>query len=382
MALIFDAVRSPRAKGKLGGSLSSLKPDELVAKLIDAIRHRGGDLLEPDALILGAVGQVGSQGGNVALVSKFRASLPDHTTAFTTNNYCVSGLTAINQAAAMIDSKQATSVLAGGVEMMSQVPFMADKADFYQDNSLPTNSRYLLVALAADRLAEDEGITRDELDKVTLLSQQRAASAENTPLIASRIAIENLNSEECLKLGTADSLAALEPAFAAAAPHYADILGRAIDHRHTIAHAPPVADGAALALVGADGAVSAKPRAKILASADIGGDPAESLTACFTAMELALSRANLSLDDMDRIEFMEAFAVTIAKFLRDYPVSPEKVNVGGGHIAKGHPLGATGAILVSSLLDALDEADGRYGIVVAAGASGAGSALVVQRLEH
>lgn len=281
----------------------------------------------------------------------------------------------------MVDSGQADQVLAGGVEMMSQVPFMADKADFYQDDSLPVSRRYLLVALAADRLAEDEGISREQLDAVTLASQQKAAAAENTGLVASRIAIDALNTEECLKLGTAESLAALEPAFAAAASHYKDVLGRDIDHRHTIAHAPPIADGAALSLLGTKDAFNTQPRAKILAAADIGGDPAESLTACFAATELALSRAGLTLEDMDRIEFMEAFAVTIAKFLRDYSVPAEKVNVGGGHIAKGHPLGATGAILVSALLDALDHADGRFGIVIAAGASGAGSALVVERLE-
>ncbi|RZV37382.1 MAG: acyl-CoA thiolase, partial [Acidimicrobiales bacterium] len=132
--------------------------------------------------------------------------------------------------------------------------------------------------------------------------------------------------------------------------------------------------------VGVEGAVDAEPRARIVACAEVGGDPAESLTAGFVAMERALERAGLTLDDMDRIEFMEAFAVTIVKFMRDYEPSSEKVNVGGGHLAKGHPLGASGAILLSSLLDALDVAQGRYGIVVAGGAFGTGSAMIVERV--
>ncbi|MGI9229950.1 MAG: acyl-CoA thiolase, partial [Gammaproteobacteria bacterium] len=205
-------------------------------------------------------------------------------------------------------------------------------------------------------------------------------AAEGTDLVASRIPANGLDHEECLRVGTLESLGALEPAFGAAAEHYRDILGRDIDHRHTIAHAPPISDGAALALVGAEGAVDTKPRAQIVACAEVGGDPAESLTAGFAAMGRVFEHSGLSLDDMDRIEFMEAFAVSIVKFMRDYEVSPEKVNVGGGHLAKGHPLGASGAILVSALLDALDAANGRYGIVVAAGASGIGSAMIVERM--
>jgi acetyl-CoA C-acetyltransferase/acetyl-CoA acyltransferase len=192
--------------------------------------------------------------------------------------------------------------------------------------------------------------------------------------------VNGLDYEECLRLGTLDSLAALEPAFGGAAKYYKDILGRDIDHRHTIAHAPGISDGAGLALIGAEGAIDAKPRARIVACAEVGGDPAESLTASFAAMEQVFERANLSLDDMDRIEFMEAFSVSIVKFMRDYKPSPEKVNVGGGHLAKGHPLGASGAILVSTLLDALDASKGRYGLVVAAGASGTGSAMIVERI--
>ena len=382
-AFIYDAVRTPRGKARPDGGLATLKPQELVSGLISAIAERTGAAAKPDALLLGAVGQIGAQGGNIALVSKLHAALPDETTAFTLNNYCVSGLTAIGQAAAMVASGQARCVLAGGVEMMSRVPFMADNADYYSDASFERRTRYIPVALAADRLAEDIGVTRAEMDQAALLSQQRTAAAEGTSLVASRIALAGLNREECARPSTTlESLAALAPAFAALANQYRDAMGdRQIDHRHTVSHAPPMADGAALALVGAEG-IAATPRARIVAWAEAGGDPVQSLTAGFTAMQRVLEKARITISDLDRIEFMEAFGVTIVKFMRDFKPDPTKVNVGGGHLAKGHPMGATGAILLSSLLDALDAGRGKLGLVVVAGASGVGGAMIVERLER
>ena len=378
-AYIHDAVRTARGKARPDGGLASLKPHELVGGLIDALEARGHPARNANALILGCVGQVGAQGANVALVTKLHAGLPDDSPAYSLNNYCVSGLTAIGQAAGLVETGQADSVLAGGVEMMSRVGFMADKADYYEDSSFPTRTRYIPVVVAADRLAEDIGVSREEMDAAALSSQQRTAAAEGTPLVASRIAVNGLDREEAARATTtAESLAAMPAAFAPLGQQYAEALGgRALDHRHTVAHAPPMCDGAGLALVTgqADGA-----RARIVSWAESGGDPVASLTAGFTAMDRALERANLTLADMDRIEFMEAFAVTIVKFMREREVDADKVNVGGGHLAKGHPMGATGAILLSSLLDALDACGGRYGLVVAAGAQGVGSAMVVERM--
>ncbi|HVY86447.1 MAG TPA: acetyl-CoA C-acyltransferase [Caulobacterales bacterium] len=379
--LIYDAVRTPRGKARPDGGLARFKPQDLVAGLIDAAYRRTGAARAPDALVLGAVGQVGAQGGNIALVSKLRAGLPDGTSAFTLNNYCVSSLTAVGQAASMIRAGQARTVLAGGVEMMSRVAFMADNADYYTDGSFPPRARYIPVALAADRLAEDTGVTRAEMDAAALLSQSRAAAAEGTPLVASRIGMADLDRDQCPRPTTRESLAKLGPAFSELSEQYHGALGgRRIDHRMTMAHAPPMADGASMAIVGAEGAVDAQPRARIVAWAEAGGDPAASLSAGFAAMERVLATANLTLADLDRIEFMEAFAVTIVRFLRDWKPDMDKVNVGGGHLAKGHPMGATGGILLSSLLDALDVAQGRYGLVVATGASGVGSAMIVERL--
>lgn len=379
---IYDAVRTPRGKARPDGGLAALKPQELIGGLVDALEARGHDPRSAEALVLGCVGQVGAQGANIALVSKLHAGLDDGASAFTINNYCVSGLTAIGHAASRIALGGVGRALGGGVEMMSRVPFMGDNADYYTDESFPKRSRYIPVVLSADRLAEAEDVSREEMDAAALASQTRSAQAEATPaLIASRIPLGGLAAEECIRPQTsAESLAAMRPAFAPLAKQYADALDGPIDHRHTIAHAPPVCDGAGLAVLGGAPGPGERPRARILAYAEAGGDPHAALLAGFTAMDRALAQAGLTLADMDRIEFMEAFAVTIAKFLRDRPVDPAKVNVGGGHLAKGHPMGATGAILLSSLLDALDAGDGRLGLVVASAAGGIGAAMVVERL--
>lgn len=379
---LYDAVRTPRGKAKPDGGLAALTPHELVKQQIDALRARLGDAVNsPEALLLGCIGQVGDQGGHIALVCKLHAGLPDATVAHSINNFCASGLSAIGQAAAMVGSGQAETVLAGGVECMSRVSFMGDRASYYTDAGFPIRTRYIPVVLAADRLAAAEGFTRGELDAVALTSQQKATAAEGIPaLTRSRIPTGTLQAEECIRpITDAASLAAMSASFEALQDQYAEALGGVhFEPLHTLGHAPPVCDGAAIALVGK--ANLGQPRARVLAFAESGGDPVASLTAGFAAMDKALVRARLTLADIDRIEFMESFAVTIARFLRNYSVDPEKVNVSGGHIAKGHPMGASGAILTSTLLDCLDEADGTLGLVVVSGASGVGAAMVVERL--
>jgi acetyl-CoA C-acetyltransferase len=387
-AYLFDVVRSPRGKARADGGLAQLKPQELVRQLCSALDERAGDApsQRTEALVLGCVGQIGAQGGNIALVSKLHSGLPDEAAAYTLNNYCVSSLTAIGQAAAMVSSGQVRNALAGGVEMMSRVPFMADAAHYYTDPTMPARSRYIPVALAADRLAEDEGIDRATLDAFALRSQQRAAAAEtNAALIRSRIPMVGadgataLATEECVRPQTsAASLAAMQPAFVELAKAYAGPLGRSVDHRHTIAHAPPICDGASLALVG-DKNAARRPRARIVGYAQCGGDPYASLLAGIGAMDRVLDRAGMKLQDVDCIEFMEAFAVTIAKFMRDRDVDPQRVNVAGGHLAKGHPMGASGGILLSTLLDVLEARGATTGLVVASGAAGVGAAMLVER---
>lgn len=377
---LHDAVRTPRGKAKPDGGLASETPHGLVAALVDALEARGTAPRDCDALLLGCVGQVGAQGGNIAQVAKLAAGLPDRTAAQSINAYCASGLIAVGQAAALIEQGVAGRVLAGGVEMMSRVPFMADRADYYTDPSFAGDARYVPVALAADRLATRRGVTREAMDQAAERSQARALAAESEAgLTASRIAVTGLDRDECIRPGLdAAKLAAMAPGFAELRESYAEALGdEPFDSRMTIAHAPPMCDGAALALVSGE---AAGARARIVAYAQAGGDVGDSLLAGFTAMETVLARAGLGLGEIDAIEFMEAFAVVIARFLRDYDVSPERVNLAGGHLAKGHPMGATGAILLSTLLDVLDARGGRYGMVVVTGASGIGAGMIVERV--
>lgn len=380
---LYDALRTPRGKARPDGGLSGLTPPELVGVLVAGLRTRTGQACaDPGALVLGCVTQSGAQGGHLAMAVKQHNALPDSCAAQTLNNYCSSGLSAIGHAAAMVAAGQESTVLAGGVEMMSRVPFLSDRADFYADTALPPRRRFIPPVLAADRLAQAEGISRAQLDACALVSQQRAEASDADPALqASRMNAGDLSGEECIRRGTtAERLAALPGAFGSLQADYAEALeGQQFEPLHSLSHAPPMCDGAALALVGAAG-LGLVPRARILAYAESGGDPVASLSAGFAAMDKALARAGLSLGQIDRIEFMEAFAVTIAKFLRDRAPDPARVNVSGGHLAKGHPMGATGAILTSSLLDALDAGAGQLGLVVTTGAMGVGAAMVVERI--
>ena len=387
-AFVYDHVRTPRGRGKPDGSLHEITPIQLGTQVLAALRHRNElDTALVDDVVFGCVAPIGEQGSDIARVAALNADYAQSVAGQQLNRFCASGLEAVNNAAAQVMSGQSDAVIGGGVESMSRVPFMADNADYYRDAAFPPRTRYVPVALAADRLAEDERIGRDALDAAALRSQQRAAAAERSEALQrSRIAIRAadgtiaLAHDECVRAGTtAEALAAMPPAFAELADTWREALGRRIDHRHTVAHAPPITDGAGLTLVAREARGGTRPRARILAYAEAGGDPQAGLLAGFTAMDRVLARAKLTLGDIDRIEFMEAFAVTIAKFLRDRDVDPARVNVAGGHLAKGHPMGASGAILVSSLLDVLDAADARTGLVVASGASGIGAALVVER---
>lgn len=375
---IHDAVRTPRGKGKAGGALASLMPEDLTTACIDHLEARGRPVRAlAERLIVSSVGQVGAQGGHIAMVAKLHGGLRPEAAAAWPMALSPPAQKLLRLCAAAA-SGQARHSLAGGVEMLSRVPFMADTAAHYTATNLPLHSRYIPVALAADLLAEAEGLTRAELDAVALTSQSRAASVS---LNASVVPLAGLTADETPRATSAASLASLPPAFPALAAQYRAVIGDApVDHRHTLGHAPPLADGAALALIGPADAALPPPRARILAFAESGGDVRASLTAGFAAMQNALERAGLGLADMAAVEFMEAFAVTIAKFLRDFPVDPARVNIAGGHIARGHPMGATGAVLTAILLDALDAVQGRYGLVVASGAQGVGVAMVVERL--
>lgn len=397
---IFDAVRTPRGKGRPDGSLAEVKPARLVAQLIQALAARNGSasVASVDHLTLGCVTQVGVQGGHIAISARIQAGLPDEVAALTINNFCVSGLSAIADAARRIASGQADLALAGGVESMSQAPFLADGADFYTDMDLASAMGWAPVGLAADLLATVEGISGTELNAAVLRSHRRAAAAWAQGRYAGRVipvtgadgAVALDRDENIRDFGDGAGLARLGPVFAAAgAQGYDEVLLShrpdltRVEHVHTVAHCPPIADGAALLLLGtleAGRALGLTPLAQIRSVGESAGDRVLQLTAGFSAMARALDRAGLALSDVGAIEFMEAFAAVPVLFERRYEPDMARVNPNGGHLAMGHPMGATGAVLATTLLDDMAQLDAETGLVVATGGVGVGAAMVLERV--
>ncbi len=403
---IYDALRTPRGKGaapkegKAGGSLHNVPPQELIRQLVDAFAARHGDSVRESVsrLLLGCVGQVGSQGGHLALMSRIAAKLPEATVPKTINNYCVSGMTAVIEAALRTRAGEPGLSLAGGVEMLSQVPFQADKAAYYSDAATSAELNWVAPIIGAELIATDDGFSKAELDALTLRSHQRAAEAwrsgsydDSVIHVRDRDGETLLAQDELVRPELTDAqLASMPPAF--------EQLGRAgqdqrvLDHRpdlsavhhvHSIANCPGMADGAALLLTGsAEAGKSAglRPRARVVALAETAGDPVLQFGAGFDAMDRALAAAGLELAHLDRIEFMEAFAAVPLRFERRYEVDSERVNVNGGHLAMGHPMGATGAILLCTLLNALEQSDTGLGMAVALAGGGIGTAMIIERV--
>jgi acetyl-CoA acetyltransferase family protein len=398
---IFDAVRTPRGKGRPDGSLARIRPAQLVAQLVAALERRNGrDAIHAaDHLTLGCVTQVGVQGGHVALSSRIQAGLSDSVSCLTINNFCVSGLSAIADGVRRIAAGEADLVLAGGVESMSQASFLADQADYYSDMELAASMGWVPVGLAADLLATRGGLDRSALDAATLRSHRRALEAWAAGRYAQRVipivhadgSPALAHDENVRDMGDGATLARLPPAFAATgASGYDDILLArfpelaSIEHLHTVAHCPPISDGAGLLLLGsaeAGGRFGLRPLARVSAVADAAADHVLQLTAGYAAMDRALDRAGLTLGDVGAVEFMEAFAAVPALFERDRGCDPARVNPNGGHLAMGHPMGATGAILATTLIDDMAQLDAETGLVVATGGVGVGAAMVLERVD-
>lgn len=397
---LYDGLRTPRAKGRAakgdrpGGALSETAPQALVTTLIDAIEARApGIKARTTRLSLGCVGQIGPQGGHIALVSRLAAGLPDSTAVRTLNNNCVSGLSAVMDAA-LWTGRDGGLALAGGVEMLSQVGFLADKASYYTDPATTADLRWAPPVLGAELIATIDGIDKAELDVVTHRSHQRAHAAWERGFYDSHVVpVQNAAGETLIARDalirphmSPDDLAAMPPAFAAqGAAGFDAMMLRVfpdlpqINHVHSIANCPGMADGAAMILLGTDHP-DLTPRARIVDYVETAGDPVLQLAAGFTALDIILARQSLLVDDIDRWEFMEAFAAPPVKFLRDYGVDPDRVNVNGGHLAMGHPMGATGAILLAALLCELEASGTRRGMVVAQAGGGIGAAMLIERV--
>jgi acetyl-CoA C-acetyltransferase len=396
---IFDAVRTPRGKGRPDGSLSKVTPSQLVGQLVRALEARNGrDAIHAaEHFTLGCVTQMAVQGGHIALASRIQAGLPDTMAALTINNFCVSGLSALADAARRVASGQADLVLAGGVESMSQVEFLADKADYYADMALAGAMGWAPVGVAADLLATEAGLTREDLDAAVLRSHRRAAAAwaegryagRGVPVTAADGSVALDRDENIRNFGDGAALARFGPVFAPmGAQGFDDILLAhkpdipQVQHLHTVPHCPPISDGAALLLLGtldAGRKLGLTPVAKIRSVAENADDRVMQLTAGYAAMDRALERAGLALNDVGAVEFMEAFAAVPVLFERNYQPDPARVNPNGGHLAMGHPMGATGAILATSLLDDMTQLDAETGLVVATGGVGVGAAMVLER---
>lgn len=399
-ALIYAGLRSPRAKAKADGALHGITPQGLLAQLYAGLAARTG--LDPagvDDVILGCVTQHGEQAGNIAKSSTLYAGWPHQVPGITVNRYCSSGVDALAFAALKIQGGVAEQIVAGGVEMMSRVPMLADDARIFKDPAFAIQCRMLMMGSGADLIASRLDVSREDVDAVALQSQRRAALARDNGYFKSSLmpirtdendASAEAAVDECIRdSASAETLAAMAPAFEKLGASGVDSYQRSvykdlaeIRHLHTAGNSPAMADAACVVLIGNRGladSLSVSPRARIAASVTVSADPLQVLTGCVESTKALLERTGLSASDVDLFEIHEAFAATSILAMRELNISADKLNVNGGVIALGHPMGATGAIMTLTLLDELERRGLRRGIVAAAGAAGTGTALLIDR---
>ncbi|MEV0524100.1 acetyl-CoA C-acetyltransferase [Streptomyces sp. NPDC050439] len=400
-AYVYDAIRTPRGRGKANGALHGTKPIDLVVGLIHEIRARFPDL-DPaavDDIVLGVVGPVGDQGSDIARVAAIAAGLPDTVAGVQENRFCASGLEAVNMAAMKVRSGWEDLVLAGGVESMSRVPMGSDGGAWFADPMTNYETGFVPQGIGADLIATVEGYSRRDVDEYAALSQERAAAAwkdnrfeKSVVPVKDRSGLTVLDHDEFMRPGTtADSLAKLKPSFkdigdlggfdAVALQKYHWI--EKIDHVHHAGNSSGIVDGAALVAIGTKEVgerYGLAPRARIVSAAVSGSEPTIMLTGPAPAARKALAKAGLTIDDIDLVEINEAFAAVVLRFVKDMGLSLDKVNVNGGAIALGHPLGATGAMILGTLVDELERRDLRYGLATLCVGGGMGIATIVERV--
>ncbi|WP_030781177.1 acetyl-CoA C-acetyltransferase [Streptomyces sp. NRRL S-920] len=400
-AYVYDAIRTPRGRGKANGALHGTKPIDLVVGLIHEIQARfpGLDPAAIDDIVLGVVGPVGDQGSDIARIAAIAAGLPDTVAGVQENRFCASGLEAVNLAAMKVRSGWEDLVLAGGVESMSRVPMASDGGAWFADPMTNFETGFAPQGIGADLIATIEGFSRRDVDEYAALSQERAAAAwkdgrfeRSVVPVKDRNGLVVLDHDEHMRPGTtADSLAKLKPSFkdigdmggfdAVALQKYHWI--EQIDHVHHAGNSSGIVDGASLVAVGTKGVgerYGLTPRARIVSAAVSGSEPLIMLTGPAPATRKALAKAGLTIDDIDLVEINEAFAAVVLRFVKDMGLSLDKVNVNGGAIALGHPLGATGAMILGTLVDELERRDLRYGLATLCVGGGMGIATIVERL--
>ncbi|QJI41455.1 acetyl-CoA C-acetyltransferase [Pseudomonas sp. ADAK2] len=398
-ALIFDALRTPRGKGKADGALHSVKPVSLVAGLLTALQQRTSlDTSQVDDVVLGCVTPIGDQGSDIAKTATQIADWDVSVAGLQINRFCASGLEAVNLGAMKVRSGFEDLVVVGGVESMSRVPMGSDGGAWALDPETNLHSHFTPQGVGADLIATIEGFSRQDVDAYALYSQQKAARARadgsfNKSLVPvqDQNGIILLDHDEFIRAeSTMEGLGKLKPSFemmgqmgfdATALRVYSHI--ERINHVHTPGNSSGIVDGAALMLIGSEAkgrALGLQPRARIVATAVTSTDPTIMLTGPAPATRKALAKAGLRVEDIDLFEVNEAFASVVLKFIKDMAIDPDKVNVNGGSIAMGHPLGATGCAILGTLLDELETRRLRYGLATLCVGGGMGIATIIERL--
>jgi acetyl-CoA C-acetyltransferase len=400
-ALVFDALRTPRGKGKVNGSLHTTKPVDLVVGLMHETlaRHEDLDPNRVDDVVLGCVSPIGDQGADIAKTAAIKAGLPHTVAGVQLNRFCASGLEAVNVAAQKVASGWEDLVFAGGVESMSRVPMGSDGGAWAMDPQTAYDTSFVPQGISADLIATVENFDREQVDAYAAQSQERAAKArEEGRFSNSVVPVKDINEhvildhDEFIRPGTTvDTLGQLKPSFAAIGEmggfdavalqkyHWVE----KINHVHTPGNSSGIVDGAALVTIGNEKVASElnlTPRARILATALSGADPTIMLTGPAPASKKALAKAGLTVDDLDLVEINEAFAAVVLRFVKDMGLEMDRVNVNGGAIAMGHPLGATGAMILGTLIDELHRTGGRYGLATLCVGGGMGIATVVEAI--
>ncbi|NWC97317.1 acetyl-CoA C-acetyltransferase [Pseudomonas sp. P7779] len=398
-ALIFDAIRTPRGKGKADGALHSVKPVNLVAGLLTALQQRTDlDTRQVDDIVLGCVTPIGDQGADIAKTAALVADWDISVAGVQINRFCASGLEAVNLGAMKVRSGFEDLVVVGGVESMSRVPMGSDGGAWVLDPQTNMHSHFTPQGIGADLIATLEGFTRQDVDAFALHSQQKAARARsdgsfNKSLIAvqDQNGIVLLDQDEFIRAdSTFEGLGKLKPSFemmgqmgfdATALRVYSHV--ERINHVHTPGNSSGIVDGAALMLIGSEAKgreLGLQPRARIVATAVTSTDPTIMLTGPAPATRKALAKAGLRVEDIDLFEVNEAFASVVLKFIKDMGIDAARVNVNGGSIAMGHPLGATGCAILGTLLDELEVRQQRYGLATLCVGGGMGIATIIERL--
>jgi acetyl-CoA C-acetyltransferase len=399
-AYILDHVRSPRGKGRPDGALHEITPISLASQVLAALRDRSGfDTGLLDDVILGCVTPFGEQGANIARVAALQAGYAETAPGKQINRFCASGLEAVNTAAAQVMSGQSDLVVGGGVESMSRLPMGSDGGAWAVDPAVAFPQYFVPQGISADLIATLDGHTREQVDAYAVESQRRAAEAWNSGWFSrSVVPIRDvvgqvvLDRDEHMRPGTTlADLAGLKAAFvipgeqagfdAVALQKYPGV--ESIRHVHTGGNSSGIVDGAAAMLVGnrkMARKLGLKPRARIRAFASIGSEPTIMLTGPAAASRKALKRARMSAADIGLWEINEAFASVVLRYMRDMGMPPDKVNVAGGAIAMGHPLGATGTIVLGTLLDEMERRDVGTGLVTLCIGAGMGTATIIERV--